>query len=244
MLTIKYVNGDAAAPLAGNGAAIIAHVCNDVGGWGRGFVLALSQRWQEPERSYRQWYRERSANDFDLGAVQLVLVEPGLWVANIIGQHDIRATDEGPPVRYWAIEAGLADLADEADAMGAIVHMPRIGCGLAGGEWPTVEAIIKRTGAIPNGIVVRIAPIEALSTADGADWLVSIWYAQATTIADETVVDDWRTVHYRMQWEDETWKIADFRSERGPMPGRGSQPPSASPVQFEAILTGFTDEGL
>lgn len=111
-------------------------------------------------------------------------------------------------------------------------------------EADTEQRMLDLTAAIPNGIVVRIAPIEALSTADGADWLISIWYAQAITIADETVVDDWRTVHYRMQWEDETWKIADFRSERGPMPGRGSQPPSASPGQFEAILTGFTDEGL
>lgn len=108
----------------------------------------------------------------------------------------------------------------------------------------TEQRMLDLTAAIPNGIVVRIAPIEALSTADGADWLVSVWYAQAITIADETVVDDWRTVHYRMQWEDGTWKVADFRSERGPMPGRGSQPPSASPGQFEAILNDFTDEGL
>ena len=111
-------------------------------------------------------------------------------------------------------------------------------------EADTEQRMLDLTAAIPNGIVVRIAPIEALSTAEGGDWLVSIWYAQAITIADETVVDDWRTVHYRMQWEDGTWKIADFRSERGPMPGRGSQPPSASPGQFEAILAGFTDEGL
>lgn len=145
MATIEYVKGDATAPLAGDRAGIIAHVCNDIGGWGLGFVLALSKRWQEPERAYRQWYLERSANDFALGALQLVSVEPDLWVANIIGQHDIRATAEGSPVRYWAIEAGLADLADRADAMGATVHMPRIGCGLAGGEWPTVEAIIERT---------------------------------------------------------------------------------------------------
>lgn len=144
MSTISFVKGDATEP-SGDGPMIIAHICNDVGGWGRGFVLAVSQRWQDPEVAYRQWYRERSSNDFDLGATQLVAVEPDLWVANIIGQHDIRASDGEPPVRYWAIEAGLADLADEADAMGASVHMPKIGCGLAGGEWPTVEAIIERT---------------------------------------------------------------------------------------------------
>ena len=130
MTTISYVIGDATAPVS-EGPRIIAHICNDVGGWGRGFVLALSQRWKQPEAAYRQWHRERDSNNFGLGAVQLSMVEPDLWVANIIGQHNIRETADGPPVRYWAIEAGLAELADDARAMGATVHMPRIGCGLA-----------------------------------------------------------------------------------------------------------------
>ena len=72
-------------------------------------------------------------------------ITPDLWVANIIGQDGILATSEGPPVRYSAIEAGLSELAYEAGAMDAGVHMPRIGCGLAGGEWCVIEAIIERT---------------------------------------------------------------------------------------------------
>ena len=35
MSTINYVKGDATAP-SGNGPMIIAHICNDVGGWRRG----------------------------------------------------------------------------------------------------------------------------------------------------------------------------------------------------------------
>ncbi len=142
--TITYVRGDATVPQA-DGPAIIAHVCNDIGGWGRGFVLALSARWPEPEQGYRDWYDQGTEHGFELGAVRLVKVEPNLWVANMIGQQGIHAGPDGPPVRYWAIEAALGELADEADAMGASVHMPRIGCGLAGGEWPVVEAIIERT---------------------------------------------------------------------------------------------------
>ena len=155
MAAIDYVIGDATAPSREDRAAIIAHVCNDIGGWGRGFVLALSQRWQEPELEYRRWYKERSSNDFELGALQLVSVEPDLWVANIIGQEGIHPNNGEPPIRYWAIEAGLADLADEADAMDAAVHMPRIGCGLAGGDWSTVEAIIERT-LIAAGVDVTV----------------------------------------------------------------------------------------
>lgn len=108
----------------------------------------------------------------------------------------------------------------------------------------TEQRMIDLTAAVPNGIVLRVAPIEARSFPDGDDWLVAVWYVQAITIAEESVVDDWRTAHYRLRWEDDAWKIAEFSSERGPMPGRGTNPPSASPQQFEAILTDFTDEGL
>ncbi|MDB5329368.1 MAG: hypothetical protein JWP03_519 [Phycisphaerales bacterium] len=53
---IHYLVGDATAP-QGDGPRIIAHVCNDLGRWGRGFVLALSKRWHEPEARFRAWHR-------------------------------------------------------------------------------------------------------------------------------------------------------------------------------------------
>jgi len=43
--------------------------------------------------------------------------------------------------------------------MEAAVHMPRIGCGLAGGEWSTIEAIIERT-LIPAGVAVVVCDLE------------------------------------------------------------------------------------
>lgn len=141
---ITYVVGDATDPI-GDGSKIIAHICNDIGGWGAGFVLALSARWSQPESLYYVWFGDRASNDFDLGAVQLVQVEIDLWVANLIGQRDVVAGPDGPPVRYDAIEQALDRLAATALAMEASVHMPRIGCGLAGGDWTIVEATIQRT---------------------------------------------------------------------------------------------------
>jgi hypothetical protein len=88
MSEITYVRGDATAPL-GKGVKLIAHVCNDIGGWGKGFVLALSNRWPEPEAAYRRWHRERAGNDFGLGAAQFVQVDRYVWVANMIGQRGI-----------------------------------------------------------------------------------------------------------------------------------------------------------
>ncbi|MFE0170767.1 macro domain-containing protein [Streptomyces sp. NPDC059002] len=154
MSEITYVRGDATAPF-GKGVKLIAHVCNDLGGWGKGFVLAVSRRWPEPEKAYRTWHRERAQNDFGLGAVQFVDVGRGLWVANMIGQRGMRTGSKGVPVRYEAIDTALRALADKAVELGASVHMPRIGCGLAGGKWSRIEPLITER-LTARGIAVTV----------------------------------------------------------------------------------------
>ncbi|PGH44446.1 Appr-1-p processing protein [Micromonospora sp. WMMA1996] len=142
--TLRIIQGDATSPQA-KGPKVIAHVCNDLGGWGKGFVLAISRRWPEPERDYRDWHRHRAGNDFGLGATRLVRVAPDLWVANMVGQRGMRRGSGGPPIRYDAVERCLTALADHAEELGASVHMPRIGCGLAGGSWQRIEPLVLRT---------------------------------------------------------------------------------------------------
>ncbi|MFJ7998919.1 Appr-1-p processing protein [Streptomyces sp. NPDC096310] len=143
MSSIHYAVGDATTP-PGTGPRIVAHVCNDIGAWGRGFVMALSRRGPEPEAAYRAWYRDREQNDFALGAMQLVPVHENLWVANMIGQHGIRRAGGHPPVRYEAINAALNGLGEHAARLNASVHMPRIGCGLAGGGWARIEPLLEK----------------------------------------------------------------------------------------------------
>ncbi|MCM2517651.1 macro domain-containing protein [Streptomyces griseoincarnatus] len=154
MAGIRYVRGDATVPSV-KGVKVIAHVCNDIGGWGKGFVLALSRRWPEPETAYRAWHRDRAANDFGLGAVQLVQAERYVWVANMIGQRGVRTGGRGVPVRYEAIDTALDRLAGHALELGASVHMPRIGCGLAGGRWSRVEPLVEDR-LVRRGIPVTV----------------------------------------------------------------------------------------
>ncbi|MEU6306915.1 macro domain-containing protein [Streptomyces chartreusis] len=154
MSEITYIRGDATVPSV-KGVKVIAHVCNDIGGWGKGFVVTISRRWPEPEKSYRAWHRERASNDFALGAVQFVQVDPYVWVANMVGQRGIRTGSKGVPVRYEAIDAALERLAEKAADLGASVHMPRIGCGLAGGKWSRVEPLITDR-LVRRGIAVTV----------------------------------------------------------------------------------------
>lgn len=146
---ITYVKGDATQPV-GDGHRIIAHVCNNVGGWGRGFVLAVSRRWDTPERVYRTSRKSKT-----LGEVQICVVDTDLYVANMIAQegygarnanlHRTEEADARPPIRYDALRSCLEKVASYARSCGATVHMPRIGCGLAGGKWGEVEPLIVET---------------------------------------------------------------------------------------------------
>ena len=152
-MEIKYIKGDATSPFA-NGNKIIVHVCNDIGGWGRGFVMAISKKWKQPEEQYRSWHS--SNENFTLGEVQFVKVEEDIWVANLIGQRDIKNDKNGiPPIRYEAISIGLTKIADRAIQFNANIHMPRIGCGLAGGNWDEMERIVIKE-LIDKGVGVTV----------------------------------------------------------------------------------------
>ena len=145
---LSYIIGDATNPV--KQPAIITHYCNDLGKWGRGFVLSLSKKWPEPEKEYRKWYLKQ--NLFGLGSVQFVAVEDRIIIANLIGQHGASWDGKIPPIRYEAIEEGLetvyakaASLSNRIEVEPCTVHMPRIGAVLAGGDWPTIEKIIQNT---------------------------------------------------------------------------------------------------
>lgn len=141
-MSINYLVGDATHPKA-DGAKILVHICNDIGKWGKGFVLAISKRWPLPESIYKQSFT--GASKPQLGDVQFIQVESDIVVANIIGQAGVRSPKDiksAAPIRYPAVRHGLATVAKYALQQNASVHMPRIGCGLAGGKWEEIEQII------------------------------------------------------------------------------------------------------
>lgn len=136
---IYYMVGDATHPEAG-GQKLIAHICNDVGGWGRGFVLALSRRWKAPEMKYRAL----GPKECRLGVLQFVMVDTDITVANMVAQ---RGLGDGRQclVDFYALGNCLRSVRDYAKTIEASVHMPRIGCGLGGARWEQIEPIVAAT---------------------------------------------------------------------------------------------------
>jgi O-acetyl-ADP-ribose deacetylase (regulator of RNase III) len=151
---IHYITGDATDPKV-PGHRVIVHVCNDLGGWGSGFVLSVSKRWAQPEAQYRQLRHQLELEPDEtipLGTVQIVRVSDDTEVANMVAQRGYRPQGGIPAIRYNFLEECLRDvLRHVKDDLGsASVHMPRIGCGLAGGKWSEVEPIVNRVLAQNN----------------------------------------------------------------------------------------------
>ncbi len=135
-MPINYVKGDATSP-QGTSPRVLVHVCNDLGAWGKGFVVAVSKKWPAPEQSYRDWHKKEADVPFALGQVQFVEVEPSLWVANLIGQHGLRSSGEVPPIRYEAVREGLRRVAEFAAA-----RAPRSTCLASAAVWPAALGIL------------------------------------------------------------------------------------------------------
>lgn len=161
---INYVVGDATRPHT-EGFRIIAHICNNHGRWGSGFVLDLSLRWHSPERLYRQWYRAGvyEGVPFRLGEVQFIdvgynpekLEDRGLWVANMVAQNGLKSMSNLKPVCYESLRTCLVALCKKAIDLQAEVIMPRIGTGRGGGDWKIIETIITEE-LITNGVPVTV----------------------------------------------------------------------------------------
>ena len=200
MAKLEYVIGDATNPQA-DGYKVICHICNDMGRWGAGFVLALSRKWMKPEYEYLDM------DQYKLGDTLFVPVEPGVFVCNMIAQHDTQYSEDGlPPVRYGALYMCLSRVASFAKGI-ASVHMPLIGCGLAGGCWPAVKSIIAET-LLAAGIDVYVYLWEPTV----ADFMMMEPQASINAFSDGDFVGDPEIACYHRI---KPWRIKGIHHEGG-----------------------------
>lgn len=144
---LTYKKGDATNPdFKADETCIIMHCCNNIGAWGAGFTHALDCKWPHVGAAYRS----QPKSQLRLGHVQFVRADDNIVVANIIGQHGIISQRSAtPPIRYTALGLGFDRVANYAKEIAATtnaavtVACPRLGAGLAGGVWETIEGLIE-----------------------------------------------------------------------------------------------------
>lgn len=137
---LKIVAGNALSP-RGGGPQIIAHVVNDRSlTWGGGFAKQVAIHYSEAQLDFRQWCHVPGHHK--LGKTHFYGDPKHVEIASMVAQQGFGAS-ETPRIRYPALETCLAAVRARARAHGASVHIPRIGCGQAGGKWEVVQELIE-----------------------------------------------------------------------------------------------------
>jgi len=137
------LKGDATLPVKTGGSSLIAHIVNDAGLWGSGFVVPLGLRYPISERTYR------AHSPMFPGQVDIIKTEtPGIYVANMCAQHKVgyNALVDGtniPPIRYPELYQCLEYITTQAIKNSYTIHMPYIGSVRSGGFWSLIELMIQ-----------------------------------------------------------------------------------------------------
>ncbi|HEY6330407.1 MAG TPA: ImmA/IrrE family metallo-endopeptidase [Blastocatellia bacterium] len=161
---IRYLRGDARKP-HGRAVRIVAHIVNDkTPRWGAGFALQVAKKWPTVQDEFIEWSKE-SRDRLALGSIQVSGVEPSLILIQMVSQHGYGPSAK-PRIRYQALHSCLQQLTDIAITKRAQVHMPRIGCGQAGGSWEIVKELINETLCASGVAVTVYDPPDAEVTLD------------------------------------------------------------------------------
>ena len=110
---------------------------------GRGFSMAILRRWPQIQDEFRAWATS-APRCLSLGRLHVTEAEPQTRVASLVAQRGY-GPSASPRIRYGALKEALEQLAKVAAEARAVVHMPRIGCGQAGGSWEVVEELLTMT---------------------------------------------------------------------------------------------------
>ena len=132
---IKYKTGNLFAQTNG----IIAHGCNAQGVMGAGVAKLVKHYYPEAHLSYINHIKEyKESRNEPIGTIDLVKVTDRLYIANCITQKFYGRDPNTIYVNYKAISTVFAML----ESCVLPIHIPRIGAGLANGDWEIIEQII------------------------------------------------------------------------------------------------------
>lgn len=148
---IKYIEGDLFAGIQQETKnVVVAHVCNDKGGWGAGFVIPLAKHFPLAKTCYLAWFDDKdislmsnhhfiSTGSFKIGQSQLVHISDQFGVVNMVAQTlgGVR------PLSYKWLVGCMVQTANFASRKNAKIVAPMFGSQLAGGDWNFIEKLIE-----------------------------------------------------------------------------------------------------
>ena len=125
---------------------MIVQQVNAQGVMGGGIALAIREKWPLVWDTYSSVIKQRTPDKGAsyMGMVIYVQAARGLYIANIVSQQFF-GRDGKRYTSYDALDIGLNKVRDFAERNNIDhIHYPLIGCGLGGGDWSIVSAIIDK----------------------------------------------------------------------------------------------------
>ena len=144
---MKYIQGDILSNLPNNKPVLILHGCNCFHTMGAGIAKYLSSRYPQILEADKKFGPK--GDNLKLGWCCYVMLNEHLYIANCYTQYHY-GKRFGPPVNYSAIESCLLR-AGKVVPKSYEIRSPKIGCGLAGGDWNVVEPLFEKY--LPNAII-------------------------------------------------------------------------------------------
>lgn len=149
-MPIKLIKGD----LFSTKCDIIAHGVNGQGVMGSGVAKIVKEKYPQAYLDYTTKHRK---SGWFLGQVQLVHVgENPRFIANCCTQQDYGRDVDQRYVSYDAVLQCLDGLLNFAEREGYSVAMPKIGAGLANGDWNIIFAIIRSLSFKYDSVAIEV----------------------------------------------------------------------------------------
>lgn len=135
---------------------VILQVVNDLGKYGRGFSGEISKRFPEVESQYRKWASQENSI---LGEIQIVEIQPNVFVVNMACQKGLKSDTSPVPLDYVFLLSCLIRVNSNPFFVNSHIHCPKIGCNNAGGNWNMVSVILQSNLTKMASITVYELPL-------------------------------------------------------------------------------------
>lgn len=123
---------------------VIVHGCNAQGAYGSGVAGQIRKKWPNAYEGYMLLIEHYGIGDPScLGEISWCPVGEGIVVGNMVTQR-YYGYDGRKYVDYTAVQDAFENLIESAVNLNLpkVINFPKIGCGLAGGDWEIVSKII------------------------------------------------------------------------------------------------------
>lgn len=153
-MALRLLEGDLIKLARAGHFDAIAHGCNCFCTMGAGIARAIREAWPE---TYAADCRTRRGDAGKLGSYTSarVAIEGARALTVINAYTQYRYGRGGPHVDHAAIASVFKRL--NADFAGARIGLPKIGAGLAGGDWERIAAIIEANSSALELTVVALS---------------------------------------------------------------------------------------